>query len=469
VKGAAANTDAAVTAAEVDAERLLAALPAGDAEIVRALALAAEREGVALHAVGGPVRDLLLGRPLRDVDLIVEPRGEQQGASASALARAASLPRARVVEHDRFGTLRISTPDGAVDLATVRRESYAHAGALPDVSPGSLEDDLARRDFTLNALALPLSSVAREGRPPVVAVEGGLADLEGRVLRVIHDRSFHDDPTRALRAARLAARLGFTLSRSTRSALRDALRDGAFGRVSGDRLRREIEKLFEDAREGLDPADVLRLLADWHVLAALEPGLALPRESQAPLRRLGRAIVQPPWPAARARPYVAGLALWLGALDAGLRARTLRRIAVRGALAERIVAFPKARDAWLRGLTRARGRGAIDAVLAGLGDDEALALYAFAPPTARRRVARHMLEDRPRRLPVTGDDLVGLGLAGPAVGRALARIRIAFLDGAVKDREDALALARELAGHRGGGRGQPRGGARQPGGGRRQP
>jgi poly(A) polymerase len=91
-------------------------------------------------------------------------------------------------------------------------------------------------------------------------------------------------------------------------------------------------------------------------------------------------------------------------------------------------------------------------VLAGVGDEEALALHAWASPTARRRVARHMLEDRPRRIPVTGDDLIALGLTGPAVGRALARIRIAFLDGAVKDREDALALARELAGRRGGSR-----------------
>ncbi|HVP30776.1 MAG TPA: hypothetical protein VMW35_16600 [Myxococcota bacterium] len=431
------------------AEALLEALPEGEATIVRALVDAAERDGVSLLAVGGPVRDLLLARPLRDVDLIVEPRG---GADAAQLARAASLPGAQLLAHDRFGTLRVSTAEGTVDLATVRRETYAYPGALPEVAPGTLEDDLRRRDFTVNALAIPLTAAARDGRGEVVEAERGLADLEAGVLRVLHPRSFHDDPTRALRAARLAGRLGFTLSRSTRSALRDALRDGAFGRVSGDRLRREIEKLFEDASQGLDPSAALRLLSEWHVLAALEPGLTLPSETLAPLRRLGRAIVQPPWPAPRARPWAAGLAIWLAPLDAGLRGRALRRFAIRGSLADRIVGFPKARDAWLRGLGRARGRGAIDAVLAGVGDEEALALHAWASPTARRRVARHMLEDRPRRIPVTGDDLIALGLTGPAVGRALARIRIAFLDGAVKDREDALALARELAGRRGGSR-----------------
>lgn len=430
------------------AEALLAALPPADAALLRSLIETAEREGVSLLAVGGPVRDLLLGRALHDADLIVEPTLERPLASAAMLARAAGLGEAQILAHDRFGTLRVSGGDGTLDLATVRRERYSHPGALPDVAPGTLDEDLRRRDFTVNALAMPLSAAARAGRPPVLEAEGGLADLEAGVLRVFHPRSFHDDPTRALRAARLAARLGFRLSRGTRSALRDALRDGAFGGVSGDRLRREIEKIFEEARLGVDPAQALRLASDWHVLAALEPGLALPRSSLAPLRRLGRAIAQPPWPSSRARPYAAGLALWLGPLEAGLRARALRRFAIRGALAERIAAFPKARDAWLRGLARARGRGAIDAVLTGAGEDESLALYAFAPPTARRRVARHMREDRPRRLPVTGDDLLALGLTGPAVGRALARLRIAFLDGVVKDREDALALARELASRR---------------------
>ncbi len=422
-----------------------AAFPAGAAALVDPILAAATRHRVAVHLVGGPVRDLLLGRVLRDVDLLVEPR---EGFGAAELVQAAGLEGARVVTNDRFGTLRIEGAGGdepcVVDVATVRSERYAHAGALPTVGPGTLDDDLRRRDFTVNALALPLTADARRGRPPVLQADDGLRDLETRVLRVFHPASFHDDPTRALRAARLAARLGFTLSRSSRSALRDALRDGAFGRVSGERLRREIEKLFDDARLGLDPSETLRLLGEWHVLGALEPGLGLPRRALAPLRRLGRAIAAPPWPPRRTRPWAAGLATWLAPLDPGLRARTLGRFALRGELAERIAAFPRRRDAWLRALARARGRGPIDAVLGPLTEEETLALFAWAAPTVRRRILRHAVEDRPRRLPVTGEDLVALGLTGPAVGRALGRIRSAFLDGAVRTREDALALAREL-------------------------
>lgn len=440
------KTRTPATRADGSAERpgselLLGSLPAASAALVQALVAAADRERVALYAVGGPVRDLVLGRPLRDVDLLLERRGE---IDAEGLARATELADVEVTVHDRFGTLRVETADAVVDVATARRERYAHPGALPEVESGTLDEDLRRRDFTINALALPLSRVARAAHSGIVDVEDGLTDLDGGVLRILHPHSFHDDPTRAFRAARLGARLDLTLSRGSRTALRDALRDGVFGRVSGDRLRRELEKLFDDARQGVDPGLALRLLAEWHVLAALEPGLTLPRQTLAPLRRLGRAISTPPWPLGRARVPVAGLDVWLSPLEPGLRARTLRRFAVRGELATRIAGFAGVRDVALRGLGRARGRGAIDAVLSPLGAEEALALYAWAPPAMRRRIARHALEDRPRRAPLTGEDLVALGLAGPAIGRALARIRIAFLDGAVKDREDALTLAREM-------------------------
>jgi len=424
---------------------VLRALPAPSQPLVGRILAAARRRGDAVYLVGGPVRDLLLGRRVLDVDLIVQTA---DGQGAAGLARAAAPPGARVVNHDRFGTVRLESGEAAVDLAAVRRETYAHPGALPSVEPGALEEDLRRRDFSVNALAIPLSPAARKGQPPVIDLEGGRADLEARLLRVLHPRSFHDDPTRALRAARLATRLDFHLSRGSRAALRDALRDGAFGRVSGERLRREFEKLFEDAAAGSDPARSLQRLAEWHVLGALEPGLGLPRQALAPLRRLGRALADPPWPKGRCQPWCAGLAVWLAPLDAGLRRRSLRRLAVRGERARRIAEFPRARDRWLRQLAGLRGRGAVDAALLGVEDERLIALAAWAPPALRRRIERYAREDRGRLPPVGGSDLVALGLGGPDVGRALRRIRRAWLDGALRSREEALVLARELAGRR---------------------
>jgi tRNA nucleotidyltransferase (CCA-adding enzyme) len=418
------------------------ALPPAVAPLVEAVVAEAERREIAVWLVGGPVRDLLLRRPLRDVDLVIEPHGE---GGAQDLAGAAAPEGARVTAHDRFGTVRLETLEGAtLDLAAARRETYARPGALPVVEASGVEEDLRRRDFTVNALALALSTAARRGRPALLDPGGGAADLDSGVLRIFHARSFHDDPTRALRAARLAVRLGFRLARGSRSALRDALRDGAFGAVSGDRLRREFEKLFAEAALGADPAAVLRRLAEWHVLGALEPGLDVAAGAAAPLRRLGRAIAEPPWPTSRLRPWVAGLAVWLAPADATLRRRTLRRLSVRGEVADRIAEFPRRRLVWLRALARARGRGAVDALLTPLDEESVLALWCCAAPTERRRIARWAREDRGRRPPVTGADLVAEGLSGPIVGAALTRIRAAFLDGALREREEALALARAL-------------------------
>ena len=420
--------------------RLWAALPAETRPAVERLVLEAERRELGLHLVGGPVRDWLLGRPVRDVDLIAE---SERATEISRLARAA-LPRGtRIVSHARFGTARIELADGRIDLACARAETYAHPGALPTVRPGPLEEDLRRRDFTVNALAVPLTSVARRGRSAIVDPGRGRTDLEARTLRLFHAQSFHDDPTRALRAARLAPRLGFHLARGARGALRSALRDGAFGRVSGERFRAEIEKLFVDARLGVDPSRVLRALDEWHVLAALEPGLTLPPGGRLPLRRLGRGLAE--GRAGDAIPWLAGLMLWLAPLDPALRRRALRRLALRGEPSRAVDAFARRRDRWLAALEDARGRGACDAVLAPLDATVRCALEASAGRSARRRIERWNAEDRDVRPPVGGSDLISLGLSGPAVGRALQRLRKAWLDREVTSRAELLALAAELA------------------------
>jgi tRNA nucleotidyltransferase (CCA-adding enzyme) len=441
-------------------EDVLGALPLAVAPLVEVLVARAEEDRVPLYLVGGPVRDLLLGLPIRDVDLVVEPRAR---FGAAELVRAAAPRGARVEVHDRFETVRLTAGEASVDVATARSEQYRHPGALPKVEPGTLEQDLRRRDFSVNALALPLL----RGRGPIEIVDpvGGLADLEARVLRILHERSFHDDPTRALRAARLSPRLDFHVSRGSLAALRDALRDGAFGAVSGDRLRRELEKLFEDATRDIDPTRALRLLSIWHVLGALEPGFGLPREAVAPVRRVARALASPPWRGPRFRPWVPGVAVWLAPLAAALRRRVVERLSIRGELGERLVSFPSLAAELVEPLARSRGRGAVDALLGEIDEEQLHALHAFLPTSARRRIVRWAAEDRGRRPPVSGSDLTAIGISGPAVGGALARIRTAFLDGAVANREEALALAREVARP---GRARARTGRGRPAGGRKR-
>lgn len=423
------------------AEALRRALPEAALPLLDAVVREADRRRASVWLVGGPVRDWLLGVAVRDVDLLVV--GDDL-AAAGDLAERAAPDGVRVVRHPRFGTAELHHQGVVIELATSRRETYAQAGALPSVSPGTLDDDLARRDFGANALAFPLSKTARANDDRVAEADGALRDLEARRLRVQHSGSFRDDPTRALRAARLAQRLGLSVTRSTHAALRDALRAGVFGVVSGERLRREFVKLIDDAAIGGDPSRALRLLDDWHVLGALEPGLCLDRSAVVPLRRLGRAIATPPWKSLRHRPWRAALLLWLAPLPSGLRKRVLERLAVRGEVARSITVAIRQRDARLGALARVRGRGAVDSLLGPLDEEELHALYAVGEPKLRRRILRFATEDRTRRTPASGRDLVEIGLSGPVVGRALEGIREAFLDGGLSSRDEALVLAREI-------------------------
>ena len=423
------------------------ALPPGLAPAVDRIAEAGDRMGLGVLLVGGPVRDLLLGRPIVDVDLIVEPRapeppgdvGELQSkAPALRLAEAARAEHESLVAHPRFGTVVLTGPHGVIDLAGARAEAYASPGALPEVRPGTLEQDLARRDFSVNAMAIPLNDAARAGRGALVDPLGGRRDLALGLLRVLHARSFFDDPTRALRGARLAARLGFRLDPASQRALREASAGGAFRGVSGERIRAELAKLFADARRGGEPARALALLERNGVLAALGHELALPAALQPPLRWLGARLALVP----AADALLAGLCAWLAPLAAAPRRRALERLALRGRPAERVLVFPGLMRRCARGLSRAHSCGAVDALLRDVPVEELLAFAAFEPAASRSRVLRHLAEDRERRAPLDGRDLAALGLSGPALGRALAALRRAFLDGECRDRAEALAWLR---------------------------
>ena len=206
------------------------------------LAAVAGEPGV--YVVGGAVRDALRGQVPRELDLVVE------GDAVAVARHAAERVGGTLTVHDRFGTATVKTGDFAFDLAGARRERYARPGALPEVELGAtIAEDLARRDFTVNAMAVSLGDGA------VTAWPGAREDLEAGVLRVLHDRSFIDDPTRMLRLVRYAARLEFAIDPHT-EALIDASR---FATVTGDRLGNELRLALRE------PLDALRAL-DRHGL-----------------------------------------------------------------------------------------------------------------------------------------------------------------------------------------------------------
>jgi hypothetical protein len=287
--------------------------------------------------------------------------------------------------HGRFGTAVLTLPDGErLDVAAARRETYASPGALPAVAfPAGIEEDLARRDFTVNAMALALSPGRR---PRLVDPYGGLVDLERGTLRALHVASFVDDPTRALRAVRYANRYGFRLDAATRRAIARAVEDDAFDRVSGDRLRRELVKLFGEPRR----AAAVRLLRRLGLDRAIAPALARAQGEGARLR-----AVEALAPEGREAGWLAYLLAWVNGLSSVALRSVADRIALAGDERGRLLAWPSTRRRLGRGLARRRV-SEIARRIAGLSPDELLAapraLSAVDPralANARQRLAQH--------------------------------------------------------------------------------
>jgi tRNA nucleotidyltransferase (CCA-adding enzyme) len=221
----------------------------------------AKEHGGRVELVGGAVRDIMLGLRPRELDVIVDSGVERlAGALASRLDGEVTL-------HERFATAVVRGVHASIDLATIRAESYPSPGALPEVRPGSPEEDLDRRDFTVNAIAVGL---AGEHPGQLRAVAGALDDLAAHRLRVLHDASFLEDPTRILRLARYAARLRFEIEPLTAALVAGALAVDALKTVSGQRLGAELRLAFAEP----DPVGALAELDRMGVLKAWEPGVS---------------------------------------------------------------------------------------------------------------------------------------------------------------------------------------------------
>ncbi len=350
-----------------------------------AVSAAAELTGLQAWVVGGAVRDSLLaegaGAPNLDVVVAGDPVALAQQLGGE------------VRVHKRFNTATAYLPEGSIDVAMARSETYASPGALPEVRQAGIEEDLARRDFTINALAVALADPG-----DVIDRHGGREDLRAGVLRVLHDGSFVDDPTRALRAARYAPRLGFAVEPVTL----ERLVQTDLSTVSTDRVDGELERLAAEP----EPERALRLLHDWDLIALEDDEI--------------RAFAE----AAK----LADQPRWRGSADLG---RLLVEM-VRGELAER--ARPLADDpgSASAAVERAGGRPG----------EELLLARAFGG----QWLDRYVDEWRGVRLEISGDDLIAAGIPqGPAIGHGLSAALRAKLDGSAATREDELRVALGVA------------------------
>ncbi|HKI01580.1 MAG TPA: CBS domain-containing protein [Thermoanaerobaculia bacterium] len=408
---------------------------------IETIAAVSRRHGTPVHLVGGFVRDLLLERENRDLDLVVE------GDGIELATRLAEALGGRVRAHRAFLTAVVVDGEGFhIDVATARSEFYRAPAALPEVQTSALRQDLFRRDFTINTLAIRLGP---ETDHELIDYFGGRRDLKEKTLRVLHSLSFIDDPTRILRAVRLELRLGFRISPETLHLAEVALAEGVFDHLSGSRLREELALLLDD------PALAVRgteRLAELGVLRALDPLLELDDDMH---QRLREARAAHDWYRLEAlsEPPAEAWRLLLMALAANFKAEDLDRLAGRLLLAGEdrrlLTGFP-ARLAAARSVLRERGDPQpheIVEALESLSGEELLLLMAEGEEAVRAWVRRYLTELRGLKLGLRGADLLASGIPpGPRIGEALRATRRARLDGEIDETEElryALAFLAE--------------------------
>jgi tRNA nucleotidyltransferase (CCA-adding enzyme) len=454
-----------VAAPEIVLERLHD-LPGGEA----LLEVAAKRGDVEL--VGGAVRDLLLGQTPRELDVVVG--GDQQAFTQAAPLFARELAArlgvlAGANEHERFGTALVEWDGGRIDVATRRAESYPAPGALPDVRAGTEEEDLERRDFTVNAIAVSLGG--ERGRE-LRAVPEALDDLGAGRLRVLHDGSFADDPTRLLRLARYAARLGFEVEDHTAALARTAIAAQALDTVSGARIGAELRLALDEG----DPVATLAAMNELGVLHALHPRLRF----EQPVARAALALL--PEDGRSDLALLTALVLPLALRAEGDRSRETSAFGA-GRFGDTGVSRSGGASVSLIGPhfgQRAEILALLDRWDFPAGERDRVAAAACAVPPLIERLplaelpselratalgvplegvalagalgceqpARRWLQDtRHVHLEITGDDLIAAGvLEGPEIGRRLEAVLQLRLDGELAGgREAELAAALDQA------------------------
>ncbi len=413
-------------------------LPPPLLQLLRGVSATARELGFSLYVVGGLVRDLLLNQPNLDLDLVVE---------GNAIALAQALQKkfgGRIHTHARFGTAnwleleRVTLWTGAspaptniaqlpdhLDFATARREFYAHPSALPEIERSSIKQDLHRRDFTINALAICLDP-DRFGQ--LLDPFGGEADLQRGWMRVLHNLSFIEDPTRILRAVRFEQRLGFAIEARTAELIGNALE--MLPRVSGERLRGELTLIFQER----DPAKTLARLNELGVLQAIFPSLLFTEWHTDKFRRVSDA------------PALTFWGLLAFEFSAAEIEEFVKRLRLSNAERETLLQVCDLRGNSPSLAAETLTPSALAHQLENYSDD-ALTIYALAADAPRvvERIALYRTRLRHIAPELTGDDLKQMGIPpSPQYREILTRLRNARLDGAITTRAEEEELVRRI-------------------------
>jgi tRNA nucleotidyltransferase (CCA-adding enzyme) len=399
--------------------------------------------GFSVHAVGGFVRDLLMRVENFDVDIVVEGDGIQFAEQFEK-----RVP-CRIRTHRKFGTAIILFPDGSkVDVATARLEVYDSPAALPTVESGSIKMDLYRRDFTINALAFQLNP---RGFGELTDFFGGIKDIKERVIRVLHNLSFVEDPTRVFRAIRFEQRLGFQIAKHTQNLMRNAVKMGFAARLSGGRVLAELILILQED----DPVSAVKRMRDFDLLRFLHPNLKFTEETEALFERIHHVLSWFDYLFLE-EEYERWLIYFYGLIDL-LKEEEVAEVCQRLSMNEkektRIIEGKKQAEqillqvfTWISSDYTPK-RSEIYTVLGPLSTETKLFMMAKTTQMATRRyISLYFTQLKDAKPLLKGADLIRLGIQpGPAIKRNLANLLKARLDEQLMTREDEMAfLVRSL-------------------------
>jgi tRNA nucleotidyltransferase (CCA-adding enzyme) len=411
-------------------------LPSDLLALLRRVGELAEKLEVKTYLVGGFVRDLLLRKPNFDIDIVVEGEGIRFAEQLAALLGG------RVKTHPKFGTAVVICSSGLkLDIATARIEYYAAPAALPEVEYASIRHDLSRRDFTINALAMILN---KSDFGQVLDFFNGQRDLKDQAIRVLHNLSFIEDPTRAFRAVRFEQRLGFAIGGQTERLLKNAVANKVVARVGGRRILNELRQILGEPQ----PLPALARLDSLGLLPFISPSLRFDAEAAKLFTAAERALnwFELLYTGESYDPFLVGMLC----LFENLPRRELRKTVVvlemkqswQKLLSEEVVLARKALAALARACdaTAQPPASRIYRWLQPLSLESLIYLLALAgTDEIRRAISSYVTRLRHQRIALDGHELTALGLTpGRHYSRILAGLLEARLDQKVLSREDEV-------------------------------
>lgn len=406
-------------------------------DILRLAGATADEMGMNAFLVGGSVRDLMRGEKNLDIDIVVE------GDGIAFARRLGKSLQAKVKEHERFATAKIIRGDTRLDIATARTEYYETPAALPTVKMSSIKKDLHRRDFTINTLAVRLNP-RHFGQ--LVDFFGAQRDLKDKTIRVLHNLSFVEDPTRAFRAVRFAERFGFKISKQTRTLIQSSLNLGLFDKLSGSRLLEELKLVFLET----EPFRVIKRLDAYDLLKVIHKDLVLTEE----LERLLVAVhdthlwfglsfqgEEPQY----ATTYLMAL---VSHMSDEHKAEALRRLDAPQKLEKAVIRDIRTAHALLRKMPLTDPAAIYDALSAIDLETLLFTMSLTRNEEVKKEISKYLLELRHVKPMLKGEDLKAMGLEpGPVYSNILHEVLVGRLRGELTTREDEEKFVKDkLAG-----------------------